>query len=176
MAAITPVLKEKASPDITGIYDSLSRKFGSMPNIFGTLAHRPKVLKSFLDLYGAIMNEGTVEARFKELAYLKTSITNGCQYCFKAHASSGKKAGITDDEIQDLVFFQRSSKFSDKDKAVLLFAERVTRGASAIRDGAIEEIKKHFSEDQVVELTTVIAVANFTNRFNDALQLNPDLG
>jgi len=58
----------------------------------------------------------------------------------------------------------------------LLYAERVTRGASALRDRAIEELKKYFTEDQIVELTLVICVANFTNRFNDALQLDPDLG
>lgn len=74
------------------------------------------------------------------------------------------------------MFYQRSPLFSDKDKAVLLYAERVTRGASAMREPALEELKKLFSEDQVVELTMVIAIANFTNRFNDALQLTPDLG
>ena len=74
------------------------------------------------------------------------------------------------------MFYQRSSLFSDKDKAVLLYAERVTRGASAMREPVLEELKKLFSEDQVVELTMVIAIANFTNRFNDALQLTPDLG
>ena len=45
-----------------------------------------------------------------------------------------------------------------------------------MRDRAIEELKKYFTEDQIVELTLVISVANFTNRFNDALQLDPDLG
>jgi len=45
-----------------------------------------------------------------------------------------------------------------------------------LRDRAIEELKKYFTEDQIVELTLVISVANFTNRFNDALQLDPDLG
>ena len=73
-------------------------------------------------------------------------------------------------------FFQRSGLFDEKDKAVLLYAERVTRGASAMRQGTLEELKKYFSEDQIVELTLLICVANFTNRFNDALQLAPDLG
>jgi len=59
---------------------------------------------------------------------------------------------------------------------VLLYAERVTRGASALRERALEELKQYFSEDQIVELTLVICVANFTNRFNDALQITPDLG
>jgi len=51
-----------------------------MPNIFGVMAQRPNVLQHFMPLYGAIMNEGTVDARYKELAYLKTSLVNGCEY------------------------------------------------------------------------------------------------
>ncbi|HKW98996.1 MAG TPA: hypothetical protein VJN43_14750 [Bryobacteraceae bacterium] len=66
--------------------------------------------------------------------------------------------------------------FDEKEKATLLYADRVTRGAAAVRDGALEELKKYFSEEQIVELTLVVCVANFTNRFNDALQAVPDLG
>jgi alkylhydroperoxidase family enzyme len=57
-----------------------------------------------------------------------------------------------------------------------LWAERVTRGASAIRSRALEELSKYYDEGQIVELTLVICVANFTNRFNDALGNIPDLG
>jgi len=52
----------------------------------------------------------------------------------------------------------------------------VTRGAAAIREGTLEDLRKYYTEDQIVELTLVICTANFTNRFNDALQLAPDLG
>jgi alkylhydroperoxidase family enzyme len=45
-----------------------------------------------------------------------------------------------------------------------------------MRDPALEDLKRHFSEDQIVELTAVVAIANFTNRFNDALRLTPDIG
>jgi hypothetical protein len=44
------------------------------------MAHRPNVLQTFLPLYAAITGEGTVEQRYKELAYLKTSLVNGCEY------------------------------------------------------------------------------------------------
>lgn len=80
MPIINQVPKEKASADLHGIYDTLTKNFGRMPNIFATMAHRPNVLKNFLPLYAAIINEGTVEPRHKELAYLKTSLLNGCQY------------------------------------------------------------------------------------------------
>ncbi|MFQ5663542.1 MAG: carboxymuconolactone decarboxylase family protein [Terriglobia bacterium] len=52
----------------------------------------------------------------------------------------------------------------------------MTRGAAAMRERTLQELRKYYSEDEIVELTLVIAVANFTNRFNDALQVEPDLG
>jgi alkylhydroperoxidase family enzyme len=52
----------------------------------------------------------------------------------------------------------------------------VTRGASAVREETLEALRKYFSEDQIVELTLVICMANFTNRFNEALKITPDLG
>jgi alkylhydroperoxidase family enzyme len=66
--------------------------------------------------------------------------------------------------------------FDEKDKAVILYAERVTRGSAAMRDASLAELRKFFEEDQIVELTLVTCVANFTNRFNDALHAEPDLG
>ena len=59
---------------------------------------------------------------------------------------------------------------------MILYAERLTRGAAALRDGSLQELRKHFSEEQIVELTLVICSANFTNRFNDGLRVEPDLG
>ena len=79
-----------------------------------------------------------------------------------------------DSELRN--FYERSSLFNEKNKATILYAERVTRGASAIRAGSVEELRKYYDEGQLVELTLVICVANFTNRFNKALRAVPDLG
>lgn len=57
-----------------------------------------------------------------------------------------------------------------------MYAERVTRGAAAIRGATLEDLRKFYDEGQIVELTLVICVANFTNRFNDALRNAPDIG
>ena len=80
MAVVNPVPPERAPDDVKPIYDDLTKAFGRMPNIFAVMAHRPAALKNLLALYGSIINEGTVEPRYKELAYLKTSILNGCEY------------------------------------------------------------------------------------------------
>jgi alkylhydroperoxidase family enzyme len=80
MAVIDPIPSDKAPENLKAVYDDLSKTFGRVPNIFGVMAHRAAALKTFLPLYGAIMRDGTVEPRYKELAYLKTSLLNGCEY------------------------------------------------------------------------------------------------
>src|SRR5579864_1700781 len=172
---VTPISKEKAAPQLQQIYDKLTHVFGHMPSFFATMARVPDALAHFLPLYSAVIDKGSVEAKYKELAYLKTAQINGCEYCFRAHSASGKKHGVSEEQIKALAFFQRSQAFDAKEKAVLLYAERVTRGASAMRPPALQELKQYFNDDQIVELTLTICIANFTNRFNDAMQCTPDI-
>ncbi len=80
MAVINPLPKQKAAAETHATYDKLTHVFGFMPNIFGAMAHRPAVLETFVPLYTNIVNQGTVEARYKELAYLKVSMSNACEY------------------------------------------------------------------------------------------------
>jgi uncharacterized peroxidase-related enzyme len=175
-SVIAPIGKEQAAQEVQPIFDKLTHVFGQMPSFFGTMARVPEALQHFMPLYGAIIDKGSVEAKYKELAYLKTAQINGCEYCFRAHSASGKKKGVTEDQIKALAFFARSAAFDEKEKTVLLYAERVTRGASAIRPPVLQDLKRYFNDDQIVELTLTICIANFTNRFNDALLTTPDIG
>lgn len=56
------------------------------------------------------------------------------------------------------------------------FADQVTRAAMTVREPDLAAMRKYFSEDQIIELICTIAVANFTNRVNDATLAFPDLG
>ena len=80
MAVIDTIPKDKAPDDLKAVYDDLTKTFGRVPNIFAVMAHRPGALKAFLPLYAAVMSGGTVEPKYKELAYLKISLLNGCEY------------------------------------------------------------------------------------------------
>jgi len=75
-----------------------------------------------------------------------------------------------------MLFYHRSKAFDKKDKATLHFVQLVTRAAAAVRENILEELRKYYDVRQIVELTLIICLANFTNRFNDALQVTPDLG
>ena len=176
MGVVSPLTREQAAPELQKTFDALAARAGKVPNIFAAMAHRPEVLNTFLPLYKAIVNQGTVEAKYKELAYLRASMVNGCEYCTKAHVASSKRAGVTAEQVGALPFFGRSPLFDEKEKATILYADRMTRGAAGIRAPELEELRKFYDEGQIVELTLVICVANFTNRFNDALENIPDLG
>jgi hypothetical protein len=80
MAVVNPLPKEQAAAAVHAMYDNLAQAFGHMPNIFAVMAHRPGVLNAFLPLYTAVINEGTIEPQYKELAWMKTALLNGCVY------------------------------------------------------------------------------------------------
>jgi uncharacterized peroxidase-related enzyme len=176
MGVVNPLTKEQASPEVKVTFENLAARAGKVPNIFAAMAHRPAALNAFLPLYKAVVNEGTVEPKYKELAYLRASMVNGCEYCTRAHMASSKGAGVTAEQIAALPFYSRSPLFDEKEKATILYADRVTRGAAGIRAPQLQELRKYYDEGQIVELTLTICMANFTNRFNDATELIPDLG
>jgi len=176
MGIVNTLTKEQAAAEVHETFEKLSGRSGKVPNIFAAMAHRPAVLNTFLPLYAAIVNQGTVDAKFKELAYLHASMVNGCEYCTRAHIASSKRAGVTAEQVAALPFYQRSPLFDEKEKATILYADRVTRGAPGIRAPELQELSEFYDEGQIVELTLVICIANFTNRFNDAVENIPDLG
>jgi uncharacterized peroxidase-related enzyme len=176
MGVVNPLTEEQVSPELQDTFEKLAARAGKVPNIFAVMAHRPAVLNTFLPLYKAVISDGTVGAKYKELAYLRASMVNGCEYCTRAHMASSKGAGVTAEQVAALPFYSRSPLFDDKEKATILYADRVTRGPAGIRSSELQELRKFFDEGQIVELTLAVCMANFTNRFNDALEIIPDLG
>lgn len=83
---------------------------------------------------------------------------------------------MTDEQIEALRFYQRSEAFDEKEKTTIRFADIVTRGAAAVDDEVLAYVGKFYTEDEIVELTMVIALANMVNRINDALEIEPDMG
>ena len=80
MGIPTPLTKAQAPEELHKIYDALQADFGKMPNLFGVIARFPAAMKTLIQFYEAVMNQGKIDARYKELAYLKTSSINACRY------------------------------------------------------------------------------------------------
>jgi uncharacterized peroxidase-related enzyme len=158
-------------PEQNEFLAQLEKKTGKPSHFFRTMANRPEVLKSFVPLYGAIMGPGLVERRIKELVYLATSFANECAYCSAAHTATAKRAGISEDELAALRT-EQDPPFSLPERAAIQYARELTRTADA-RDTR-EALNEYFSSEQIVEITLIAAMANFTNRFNNGLEVQPE--
>jgi alkylhydroperoxidase family enzyme len=90
------------------------------------------------------------------------------------NSAGGRDAGITDAQLEDLASFEASANFDRREKAVLRYAEGMTRTPADVSDAVFEDIRALFSIEQIVELTAAVALENFRARFNCALKIESD--
>lgn len=86
----------------------------------------------------------------------------------------GRDAGVSEEQLQDLAAFEESPHFDQRDKAVLRFAEGMTRTPAEVSDVVFGELGSFFRPEQIVELTAAVALENFRARFNCALKVESD--
>jgi len=83
---------------------------------------------------------------------------------------------VKEQQIDDLRFYQTSDAYDEQERATIRFADLVTRGAAAIDASVLTWLGNFYSDSEIVELVMVIGLANLVNRFNDTLQVQPDMG
>ena len=164
MPRVAYIEAEQASPELREIYEKTFK--GKPGNFQKLLAHRPELLKAFLPFYTSVGR--SLERRLYELVYVRVSMINGCQYCLQHHLAGSKRVGVTPQEWQALQSADYS-KFSPQEQTALKFAEKLTREPHSINDADFAELKKHFSEEQIVDLDALVALVNLTNRMTDVL-------
>jgi uncharacterized peroxidase-related enzyme len=167
MARISLIEPDKASPEVKEVYDGkLKGKPGSIQK---ALAHRPAMLANFLGFYASVGR--SLERKLYEALYLRTSLINGCHYCTQHHIVGAKRAGITKDEMRALKGGDYSG-FSAAEQAALRYSEKLTRTPDAATDADFGELKKYFSDEQIVDLHMLTGLANLTNRVTGPLALD----
>jgi uncharacterized peroxidase-related enzyme len=173
MARLSYVEQDTARTDQEKILKQVTQKSGKIANIWKLLAHTPLLLESFMPFYKNLMTKGSLDSKLRELAYVKTSLINGCAYCAGPHKAAGLRAGLTEQQYQEMDSYPSSRSFSPLEKLVLGYSEELTRHVH-VRNELLTDLKKYLTEAQIVELTLTIGVANLTNRFNLALMTDPD--
>ena len=167
MARISLIEPDQASPEVKEIYDGkLKAKPGSIQK---ALAHRPAMLGNFLGFYASVGR--TLDRKLYEAVYLRTSLINGCHYCTQHHIQGSKRAGMTPDQMKALKGGDYSG-FAAPEQTALRYAEKLARTPDAATDADFAELKKHFSDEQIVDLHMLIGLANLTNRVTGPLALD----
>lgn len=157
-------------PAVDNLLADLEAKAKVAFPFFQTMAQRPEALKTFMPFYGAVAGPGSVDRRTKELVYLAVSFANNCALCSAAHVQSGKKAGLSDEDLAALRA-GKDDRFTDSERAAIRYARELAKTAWARE--SLAGLRAHFNEEQVVEITLQASMANFTNRFNNAFSLQP---
>ena len=142
------------------------------PNpFFRAMAHRPEVLKNFPPLYSAVVGPGSVPRRIKVLVYLACSYANTCPFCIAGNLPGARKAGVTEEELRAVETGQ-DEVFPPAERAALAYARELTKTAHA--EATRQELRAHYNDEQIVEITLVIGISNLTNRFNNGLGILPE--
>ena len=166
MARISLVEPAQASAEVKEIYDSKMK--GKPGNIQKALAHRPAMLGNFLGFYASVGR--SLDRKVYEAVYLRVSLINGCHYCSQHHIQGAKRAGLTADEMKALKAGNYSG-FSASEQVALRYAEKLTRTPDGASDADFAELKKTFSDEQIVDLHMLIGLANLTNRVTGPMAL-----
>jgi AhpD family alkylhydroperoxidase len=105
MATCGSIEYENASAEVRAIYDDImaTRKTDWINNFWKALAHDPPALRRTWDSIKEIMAPGSLDRLTKEMIYLAVSATNQCGYCIASHTASGRKAGMTDPMLAELM-------------------------------------------------------------------------
>ncbi len=166
MARIALIEPERATAEVKEIYDGKLK--GKPGNIQKALAHRPAMLGNFLGFYASVGR--SLDRKLYEAVYLRASLINGCHYCTQHHIQGAKRAGLTTEQMRALKEGNYSG-FSGPEQSALRYGEKLTRTPGAASDADFGELKKHFSDEQIVDLHMLIGLANLTNRVTGPLAL-----
>jgi uncharacterized peroxidase-related enzyme len=166
MARISLISPETAPPEVREIYETTLR--GKPGNVQKALAHRPEMLKNFLSFYASVGR--SLDRKLYELIYLRVSFINACHYCTQHHVASSKRVGLAAEDWAGLKAGNYSG-YGEKERAALIYVEKLTRAPHEITEDDFNELKKQFSESQIVDIHMLAGLANLTNRLTDPLGL-----
>jgi AhpD family alkylhydroperoxidase len=133
----------------------------------------PDAMKAMMGLEQQIAGSG-LEKPLVELVRLRASQINGCAYCVDMHSSDARKAGESERRLATLVAWRETPFFSDRERAALEWTETVTLVAqSHVPDAVWEQVKPHFTPEELVNLTLLVSTINAWNRFAIAFRKLP---
>jgi alkylhydroperoxidase family enzyme len=145
------------------------KDFDELPNSIGTLAYHPQILAATLGLWDAVMHAGRVPADLKYMAGYLASMSAGCRYCSAHTATNAHRAGASAEKLEAIWSYETSPLFSDAERAALAFAQAAGQSPSAVTDADFAAMRRFYSDEDVLEILSVVALYGFFNRWNDAL-------
>ncbi|HMP30578.1 MAG TPA: carboxymuconolactone decarboxylase family protein [Saprospiraceae bacterium] len=167
---IPTIPKSETDHDLNKLIQFYNETLGFCPNSVLTMYHRPSIAYAFIELNKAVMdNHESVSSSLKRLIAYVSSNTAGCTYCQAHTIRAAERYGADEKQLNEVWDFERSDAFTEKEKAALSFAVHGSMVPNAINDQMVDRLKNHWTHGEIVEITGVIALFGFLNRWNDTM-------
>ena len=164
-------------PEVEHLAQFFNTTLGFPPHSVLTMMRRPALARAFTELNRAVMADeagsGRVTAELKRLLGHIASRVAGCRYCeahtIRAAARFGAQEGAAPARLDEVWNFRTSALFTTAERAALEYAAAAASVPGAVTPKIGAELRRHWDDGEIVEITGVIALVGFLNRWNDAM-------
>lgn len=176
MARIS-LIEEKDHPELSELIQRIvAGRRGGLLNVYKLLLHSPQLAATWLEHVNAVRWKTQIDGRLREIVIVRIAVLNRIDYVIQQHVPALALAdGVTLAECDALMDWRASGFFSEKERAVLAYADAMTRDVS-VPDAVFADVRKHFTERELVELTVLIGTYNMHNRVMQALAIDLERG
>lgn len=170
MALVKPLKENEIESELCEFIQFFKGPLGVIPNSVRTMSRRPKIARAFTELNMAVMEcHGNVTPEFKRIIGYITSYVSGCRYC-QAHTILGsQRFGSTEARLMDAWNYENSEHYTDAEKIALKYAHAAASIPNGVDAELENELKEHWEDNDIVEITAVIALFGYLNRWNDSM-------
>lgn len=166
MTRISPAPPERFE-EVSEHMERWKKLKGYPPNSWLTMVRKPRVFRAYRELHNAVMIEaGELPKALKFMIAEEVSMAAGDPYCAAHNAENAVEVGRLDTrKVEALAQFETSALFTPAERAALVLARAAGRCPPAVTDAHFTELKKHYSEDAITEIVSVIALLGWLNRW-----------
>ena len=158
------------NPELKDQFEASRKSLGFVPNSMLIMQRKPKMVKAWSQMTVAIWDpDSKVDRGLKRLIGHVSSRAAGCQYCMAHTAGGAMHLGVDEAKVAAVWDYQTSPLYSRAERAALDLALAAGSVPNAVTDEMFTELRKYWSEEQIVEIIGVIALFGFLNRWNDTL-------
>jgi alkylhydroperoxidase family enzyme len=153
-------------------FDRCAREGTPRPESQAIRAHVPAVFWSFANSWRDVFKNGVADHAIKELCRIYVSRSVLCEFCGNQRSMKAARAGVVEDDYRDLINFESSTRYNDKQKAALAYAEMITWDLPPT-DEIWARLHTHFSEPELVEIGYFVALTMGQQRWLRTLNIEP---
>ena len=168
------LIEPEEHPELEPIIAKIrSGRRGTVINVYKLLLHTPGIAEIWLDLINAVRWKVELDGRLREIVIIRVGYLNRCSYVVNQHVPLlSAPEGLTQAECDALADWRATSFFDARERAALAFTDASTRDVN-VPDAVFEELRNHFNERQIVELTVLVGTYNMHTRMCQALKIDP---